>query len=171
QRQAVEAQRQSAMLEAVSGFQADMLASADPDRLLGEKVSVLQVVTAAVKELDGGKLKSQPLVEAAVRSTIGMTLRSLGRYDLAEPNVRRALELWRASRPPTHHDIATAANNLGLVLKEQNKQAEAEPLLVEALRLRRTTVPVVPVDLAQAITNLSTLRFEQGKLADAESLS
>src|SRR5262249_27034932 len=63
-RQEKEALNQAAIADAVSKFQSDMLASADPQKLLGDMVTVLQVVNAAVKELDAGKLKNQPLVEA-----------------------------------------------------------------------------------------------------------
>jgi len=55
-RQEHEAKDQAAIAEAVSQFQSDMLASADPSRLLGEKVTVIQAVRAAVSELDAGKL-------------------------------------------------------------------------------------------------------------------
>ena len=34
----------------------DMLATADPDKLMGDKVTVLQAMRAAVKELDNGSL-------------------------------------------------------------------------------------------------------------------
>jgi non-specific serine/threonine protein kinase/serine/threonine-protein kinase len=100
QRHAKEAKDQSGIAEAVRKFQTEMLASADPEQLLGDKVTVLQAVTAAVNELDAAKLKDQPLVEASVRDTIGLTLRALGRADLAEPNFRKALELRSRHLPP-----------------------------------------------------------------------
>ena len=40
-------------------------------------------------------LKDQPLVEACVRNTIGMTLRGLGRYADAEHNLWKSLEIHR----------------------------------------------------------------------------
>src|SRR2546423_941674 len=80
-----------------TAFLSDMLGSADPDRLLGDRVTVLQATKAAVRRLDDGALNGQPLVEASVRDAIGRTLGQLARYDEAEANLRRALALVRHS--------------------------------------------------------------------------
>ena len=108
QEQAAEATRQAAIANAVSQFQSDMLATADPEKMLGDKVTVVQAISAAVKELDAGRLKDQPHVEAAVRDMIGTTLRALGRYGEAEPVLRRALELQRQHLPPQTLEIGAA---------------------------------------------------------------
>jgi serine/threonine protein kinase len=149
QKRAQEARDQASIAQAVSQFQADMLASADPRKLLGNKVTVLQVVTAAVKELDEGKLEDQPLVEAAVRETIGNTLQSLGSYDEAEPNLRKALELRR--KYSTSGPIAAAAGNLGSAVQAQGKLAEAELLFREALEIQRRSLPPEPLHLSIAL--------------------
>src|SRR4051794_29244649 len=57
-----EARKSAAIAEAISQFQSDMLASADPYHRLGDTVTVVEATLAAVKELDGGKLRDQPLV-------------------------------------------------------------------------------------------------------------
>jgi serine/threonine protein kinase len=127
-----EARQQKDIAQAVSDFQSDMLASADPGRLLGEKVTVLQAISAAARELDAGKLKDKPLVEATVRGTIGQTLTGLGRYDDAEAQHRKALQLRRGALPAGHPDIVMSLNNLAIALEEQGKLEQAEPLLREA---------------------------------------
>src|SRR5215212_764856 len=96
---------------------------------------------AAEKELDAGTLKDQPLVDAAVCETIGRTLSALGRYDAAEPNHRRALELRRRHLPAEHAEITRGMAELGLVLRYEGKLSEAEGLLREALVVRRRTMP------------------------------
>ena len=53
-RQRAEAQRQAAVAQAVGRFQLEMLSSADPANLLGDKVTVLQAVQSASSELDRG---------------------------------------------------------------------------------------------------------------------
>ncbi|MGH9601198.1 MAG: tetratricopeptide repeat protein, partial [Terriglobales bacterium] len=165
-----EAQEQTAIAEAVSQFQSDMLASADPDKLLGDKVTVLQAAQAAVKELDAGKLKDQPLVEAAVRSTIGNTLRALARYDAGKPNLQRALEMYRKALPAGHPSIASSLNNLARLLQAQGKLADAEPLYREALEMYRKTLPAGHPWIASSLNNLAQLLLDQGKLAEAEPL-
>jgi tetratricopeptide (TPR) repeat protein len=171
QRQAQEASRQTQISDAVAAFQSDMLGSADPGKLLGDKVTVLQAVSAAEKELDAGKLKSQPLVEAAVREMIGNTLRSLGRFNDAEPQLRKALQLRRAELPPGHLDIGLSLSNLGLLLCDQSKAKEAEIVLRESLALRRAALPAGHPVIAQGLQNLSNALFIQGSFADAERLS
>jgi tetratricopeptide (TPR) repeat protein len=171
QRHAREAAEQAAIANAVGQFQADMLSSVDPGRLLGDKVTVLQVVTAAVKELDAGKLKDQPLVEASVRDTIGNTLRSLGRYDDAEPILRKALDLRRSFLPPGHTLIAESLFNLAIIVRNQGKLSETERLLRESLDICRKAVPVSERGIRATLMNLAELLRIEGRFAEAEALA
>ncbi len=169
-RQRAEAERQSAFAGAVSQFQADMLASADPQRLLGDKVTVVQTVLAAVRELDAGKLKDQPLVEANVRYIIGNTLRALGRYDDAEPNLRQAVELRRKWLHRGHQDTAESLRCLAVLLMDMGRAKEAEPLAREALSFRRAALPAAHPHITQCMDELAALLQAQGRFAEAESL-
>ncbi|MBC8107947.1 MAG: serine/threonine protein kinase [Anaerolineae bacterium] len=164
------ARRQTAIASAVSDFQTDMLASADPEMLLGDKVTVLQAVTAAVKELDDGKLKEQPLVEASVRTAIGRTLRALGRYDAAEPNLRKALELRRRSLPVDDLSIATSLNHLGSLARELGKFTDAEEMCAQALKIRQNASPAGDRGTAESLNNVAAALFAQGKTGEAEKL-
>jgi len=168
--QEAEAKKQAAIAKAVAKFQTDMLAAADPQKLLGDKVTVLQAMQAAVKALDDGSLQNQPLVEAGVRDTIGATLRGLARYDDAEPNLRRSLSIRRASLPAGHPDIAWSLSNLALLLKAQNKLAEAEPLNREALEINRAALPPGHRAIVASLNNLAALLLAQNKFAEAEQL-
>jgi serine/threonine protein kinase/Tfp pilus assembly protein PilF len=169
-KQAQAAKQQAAIADAVNGFQADMLASADPNQLMGDKVTVLDAISGAQKALDAGKLTGQPLVEAAVRTTIGRTLRSLGRLDLAAPNLQRALELRRRELPDRDPEIAESLCMLGELLHDQGKLSEAEPLLRDALRYRRDVLPAGHTAIADSLNSLAGLLQGQGRLAEAEPL-
>ncbi len=170
QEQEAEAKKQAAIAEAVAKFQTDMLAAADPEKLLGDKVTVLQAMTAAVKALDEGSLKDQPLVEAGVRITIGNTLLGLGLYDQAEPNLRKSLEIRRAVRSAGHPEIASSLAKLAELLLAQNKLAEVEPLVRESLEIFRAALPAGHPNIADGLNNLATLLLGQNKLAEAEPL-
>ena len=141
-----------------------MLAAVDPNQLpkdpvtkepMKDAVTVVQALEAAVKVLDEGNLKDQPLVEANVRNTIGNTLRALARYDDAEPNLRKSLEIRRAALPADHPNIATGLNNLAELLRGQNKLAEAEPLFREALAISLAALPAGHPDIALGLNNLA----------------
>jgi serine/threonine protein kinase/Tfp pilus assembly protein PilF len=186
--QEAEAKKQAQIAEAVAKFQTDMLAAVDPNQLpkdpvtgesIKDAVTVLQALQAAVKLLDegGSALKDQPLVEARVRDTIGTTLRELGRFDEAEPNLRRSLEIRRASLPAGHTEIAQSLNNLALLLYVQdnnagvqNWHAEAESLFRQSLEIYRAALPAGHTDIAFVLNNLALLLSSQNKLAEAEPL-
>src|SRR5262245_18559437 len=91
-----QARQEAANSKAVNQFLQDMLGSADPfgserDNANGRDVTVAQTVDQAVRKLESGALKDQPLVEAAVRGTIGQTLQGLGDIQGAEAQLRKAL--------------------------------------------------------------------------------
>jgi tetratricopeptide (TPR) repeat protein len=174
-----EVTRQKAIAEAVSQFQSDMLAAANPRRQ-GERVTVLQVIEAAVAQLDAGKLKDQPLVEAAVRTTIGGTLQYLGRFDEARPNFEKALQLRRKHLPAAHRDIAASLRNLGWLIQNQGQGtigvpalrmfAEAEALQRAALEMRRQILPADDPEIAGSLNMLGIVMLNQNKLSAAEPL-
>jgi serine/threonine protein kinase/Tfp pilus assembly protein PilF len=165
-----EALQQAAIAQAVNRFQLDMLRAADPYQMLGEKVTVLDAARAALKRLDEGQLKDQPLVEAAVRDTIGDTLRALSLYDQAEPVLRVALHLRRNALPPDHPDVAQSMNQLATLLQELGEHPESEWLFREALRIRVKVLPGDHPDIATSTNNLATLLRAAGKMDEVPLL-
>lgn len=96
-RQEADAQRRKAEDEAqkakaVTKFLQDMLGSVDPASARGHEVTVRMVLDWAAKKI-GDKFQDQPLVEAAVRTTIGNTYEALGLYDAAEPHLVQAMKI------------------------------------------------------------------------------
>jgi eukaryotic-like serine/threonine-protein kinase len=177
--QEAEAKKQAAIAEAVAKFQTDMLAAVDPNQLpkdpvtkepLKDSVTVLQAMMAAVKALDEGSLKDQPLVEARVRNTIGSTLQGLGSFDEAEPNLQKSLEIRRAVLPAEHRDIAMSLNNLALLFYDQSKLVEAEPLFRESLEIFRAGLPPGDSSISAPLCNLGLLLQDQNRLDEAEVL-
>jgi tetratricopeptide (TPR) repeat protein len=164
------AERNANMAEAVSQFQADMLRSADPERMMGDKVTVLQAVIAAIKELDGGKLKDQPLVESQVRGTIGMTLRGLGRYELAEVELRKGLELRRRAVGPGDRLLIDSLNCLSSALQDQGRFDETDSVLRESLAICRAKLKSNDPITRLTLIHVSNLRSLQGRFGEAEVL-
>jgi serine/threonine protein kinase len=164
------AKQQSAVANAVSAFQADMLASADPNGVLGEKVTVVQAVLAAAVELDAGKLAESPLVEAGVRQVIGDTLASLGKNDEAIRNLRRAVDLRRASLGKDDLLLAFSLGSLGNTLSAAGRYADAEPALVESLAIRERVLRAPHRDIAKAKNNLGLFASMKGDYPRAEAL-
>jgi serine/threonine protein kinase/tetratricopeptide (TPR) repeat protein len=167
QNQEKESDKLAAIAIAVSKFQGDMFASARPSAS-GDKVTVLEVMMSAVKELDAGKLKDQPLAEANVREMIGDTLSGLGRESEAEPHLRKSLELRRSALAAPHWGIAQSIQTLAITLGELGQLPEAESLMREALAMRRAVLPAGHTDIAETLTHLGFVLQVVGKYAEAE---
>lgn len=158
---------QTEIAQAIANFQTRMLSAADPNRLLGDSVTVLQVLVGAVEELDGGVLAGQPLVEANVRAAIGDTFLELGRAAEAETQHRRSLRLFQDSLPALDLEIASAQNRLAICLWRGEKVAEAEQLYRHVL---------ASYELGDSLRssvqgNLSSLLLARGDLEEATDLA
>jgi serine/threonine protein kinase len=170
-RQAREANQQADIALAVSKFQKDMLSSADPMHMLGEKVTVLDAIAGAVKQIEAGQFSQQPLVEAQVRLVIGDTLRTLGRYNDAERHLRKALELRRSALPAGSPGIAYAMTSLAALLENQSRLPEAESLYRESLEIWRRELPAGDTQIGWGLAAVSGVVRLQGKPHEAEPLA
>nr|XP_009289941.1 kinesin light chain 3 isoform X2 [Danio rerio] len=65
---------------------------------------------------------------------------SQGRYEVAVPLCKQALEDLEKSSGHSHPDVATMLNILALVYRDQNKYKEAASLLNDALAIREKTL-------------------------------
>jgi serine/threonine protein kinase/tetratricopeptide (TPR) repeat protein len=179
QEKEAEAAKQKAIAEGVVKFQADMLASVDPFTLpkdpetgepLKDKVTVVQALEAALKAINAGSLKDSPMVEAGVLVTIGDTFAALGRYQEAEPVLRRAMELRKAHFPEGSLEIAQSMDRLADSLSLASKLKEAEELLRDALAIRRRALPEGDPSIGTAMNNLAQVLVMAGSYTDAEPL-
>lgn len=161
---------QSQIATAVLDFQNDMLSSVSPGRMLGENVTVVQAISAATRELDAGKLKGQPLVEASVRTTIASTLRKLAEYDQAEASARRSVELLRSLNEQTPTNLANALLVLADILRDQGRYADAEKLHRESLDIFVRAHPQGHADVSRGLGALADGLLRQDRFVEAESL-
>ncbi|PWT79366.1 MAG: hypothetical protein C5B58_13630 [Acidobacteria bacterium] len=166
QHQEQEAKKQAAVAEAVNRFFADVLSSANPEQL-GQRATVLDAVMSAAKELDSGKLRDQPLVEASVRSAIGQSLRGLGRYEEALSNYQRAVDLCRKNLPVGHPDIAWNLNDVANTLRDLQRLDEAENAAREALAIRREALSAADPNISTSLATLASVLAEKGQFAEA----
>uniref|UniRef100_A0A3Q2ZG94 Kinesin light chain n=1 Tax=Hippocampus comes TaxID=109280 RepID=A0A3Q2ZG94_HIPCM len=95
---------------------------------------------------------------------------SQGRYEVAVPLCKQALEDLEKSSGHTHPDVATMLNILALVYRDQNKYKEAANLLNDALAIREKTLGVDHPAVAATLNNLAVLYGKRGKYTEAEPL-
>jgi tetratricopeptide (TPR) repeat protein len=158
-----QALQEAAKSKAVNEFLRNMLASADPfggdaaSGKQGREVTVAQKLADAIRNLDRGDLNKQPLVEAAVRLTIGNALDGIGDTGGAETQIRKALEIRRAHLPPVDPEIAEALQFLAEHLQVVLRASEAEALMREALAVRRKVFGNESREVAKSEASLSMM--------------
>jgi len=167
---------EAASAKAVSNFlQSDLLAQAssyqqarpnsrpDPD---------LKVRTALDRAAAGieGKFSKQPLVEASIRRTIGVTYIGLGIYPEAQLQLEKSLELRRRFLGNEHPDTLVVEGNLADVYSAQGKFAQAEALLAKALEIQRRVLGEQHPDTMNTMSALAVAYQHQEKYAQAEPL-
>jgi len=123
--------------EQINDFLQAMLASPDPARA-GRDVTVREVLDEAARRLADGTFADRPVIEAAVRTTLGSTYVTLGRFPEAEPHLESALSLRRqteASGENSAKDLFESLRNLAQLRYRQGRFPEAEELIREGLVL------------------------------------
>uniref|UniRef100_A0AC34FDH5 Kinesin light chain n=1 Tax=Panagrolaimus sp. ES5 TaxID=591445 RepID=A0AC34FDH5_9BILA len=94
-----------------------------------------------------------------------------GRYEVAVPLCKQALEDLEKNHGHDHPDVATMLNILGLIYRNQNNNEEVEHLLNEALAIREKCFGDEHPVVASTLNNLAVLHGKRGKFKDAEPLS
>uniref|UniRef100_UPI00398E59BA kinesin light chain 1-like n=1 Tax=Pristiophorus japonicus TaxID=55135 RepID=UPI00398E59BA len=95
---------------------------------------------------------------------------SQGRYEVAVPLCKQALEDLEKTSGHNHPDVATMLNILALVYRDQNKYKEAANLLNDALTIREKTLGHDHPAVAATLNNLAVLFGKRGKYKEAEPL-
>ena len=175
---AVDARRQTAIAETVNAFlNQDLLAAVAPSarRGQGKDVGMREVLDVAAERIDqaskdGGRFAGEPLVEAAIRTTLGGTYRELGEYVAAERQLRRALELQRTALGNKHQETVRLINQLALLHWRQGRLNEAEPLSREAYDLGLQLLGPNHPDVLAYEMNLANVLRARGRYTEAEPL-
>uniref|UniRef100_A0A8D2JB24 Kinesin light chain n=1 Tax=Varanus komodoensis TaxID=61221 RepID=A0A8D2JB24_VARKO len=95
---------------------------------------------------------------------------SQGRYEVAVPLCKQALEDLEKTSGHDHPDVATMLNILALVYRDQNKFKDAAHLLNDALAIREKTLGKDHPAVAATLNNLAVLYGKRGKYKEAEPL-
>ena len=167
---AVQAAREYAKAQAVLDFlNEDLLAAADPKNTADREITVREALDAAAANI-AGRFDDQPLVEAAIRTTLGVTYQSCGAADSAEPHFARALELRRAALGDEHEDTLNAAIWLVDLYARQGRYDEALALAEHTLDTARRAFGDDSITTATCAGTLGKVYFDRGRYAEAEPL-
>ncbi len=157
--EAENAKRSAAESEAVRNFlENGLLSAARPEGEnggLGRNVTIRQAVDAVRPQI-AEAFKGQPLIEAAVHTTLGETYLSLGENASAIRELERAVELRLSNLGPDHYATLTARNSLATAFSAAGRTAEAITLLEATLKLTESRLGPDHSDTLISRNNLAT---------------
>merc|ERR1711899_442034 len=93
---------------------------------------------------------------------------SQGRYEVAVPLCKQALEDLEKTSGHDHPDVAATLNNLAVLYGKRGKYKDAEPLCKRALEIREKVLGSDHPDVAKQLNNLALLCQNQGKYEEVE---
>ena len=129
------AQLEFAKAQQVSTFLVDLFRANDPDATNGQELSAFDLLERGEERAD--RLGGQPEIQAAMLGVIGQMYTMLGRFDRAEPMLRRTLdELERLDAGPSA-EVAGALGRLGDVLQRTGRYTQADSVLLTAIAMAR----------------------------------
>ena len=165
-----EAEQRLAERDAVSRFLEDMFVAADPERALGSRLTVRDVLDVARRELESGA-ELPPAVRAQLQRSLGSSYSGLGLPAQALPLLEAAEAAVRASSGPDSLEARRARLDTLHGLIRAGRQAEATADL-EALAARAPGESAAERELhLQAVIELADHQIYSGSAKRAEALA
>jgi eukaryotic-like serine/threonine-protein kinase len=159
--------------EAVLGFlRNDVLAAARPegqDGGLGVAVTVREAIDAAEPQI-AERFKDQPLIEAEVRETLGLTYWYLREAARATRQYERAAELYQTKLGPDHTETLSSRNNLAMAYADAGRIEEAIKLHEAILKQGETRLGLDHPEILASRSNLATHYAKAGRIEEAIKL-
>lgn len=147
----------------------DLLASAAPIAIRETPVTVEEVLANAEKKVEAA-FKDEPLVEAAIRHTIGKTYTSLGRFDLAERHLTRARELRSRFLGEKQLDTQKTITGLGVLFSRLGRYQDAYALYKQVVDVQRRTIGFYHPETQRSMGNLAASLSELGRYREAQQM-
>ena len=113
----------------------------------------------------------EPLVEASIRNTLGVSYWYLGDQEKALEQQERAVELRRQELGPEDPETVGAMNDLAIVLDRMGKLAEQQKILEVVVAVKRRTLGPEDPSTLRSANNLAIALAMQGLLEDAVKLA
>jgi serine/threonine protein kinase/tetratricopeptide (TPR) repeat protein len=167
------AQARQRETEAVLDFvENKIFAAARPDGEnggLGRDVSVRKAVEAALPFIRE-RFRDQPLIEARLRVTLGVSFINLGEYGIASEQFEAARTLYTKHLGPDHPDALQCASRLAWCYMYNGRREEALQLFEETLALQKVRPGPDHPQTLWSMDALSRCYFYLGRRSDATKL-
>jgi len=169
QAQAARAESEAANARAVNEFITDLLAQADPSNEPDRNIRLRDVLDAAAITIDE-RFEDQPLVEAAIRYTLGSTYAGLGENTAAEQHLEQSRSLRERELGSEHPDTLTSTLRLAEVIIELGRYSDAERLATESLEISRQSLGADDITTLRSLHTFASAAFHQARYQEAQSL-
>lgn len=136
---------------------------------LGYDVTLRRALKAAQVAADKS-FANQPLVEARVRHTLGVSFLALGEWDVAARQFLRARAIYTDRLGPDHPDTLGSMNDLATSYVYLGRLTEALKLFDETLALRQVKLGPEHPDTLRTMAHLANCYNELRRYADALQL-
>jgi serine/threonine protein kinase/tetratricopeptide (TPR) repeat protein len=133
---------------------------------LGPGVTLRKAVEAALPHV-ASSFQDQPLIEARLRQTLGMSFRYLGDAKTAAEQFEAARDLYARHRGPDHPSTLRSMNNLAVSYGDLGRHADALRLNEQTLVLMQAKLGPDHPDTVTSMNNLANNYAAVGRRADA----
>ncbi|MFN9133575.1 MAG: tetratricopeptide repeat protein, partial [Phycisphaerales bacterium] len=152
--------------EQINRFITGLFGAINPEQAQGREPTIRELVDNASKQIEG-QFADRPLVESAVRRTLGTTYRGLGRYEEGALMLRRSLELLESALPPGDALTRDVERELVLLLTDWGRFEEAEKRSTASLERVRSQGREQSIDGVRAMLDVSRVLQETGRGREA----
>jgi len=146
-----------------------ILAAARPEGLeggLGHEVQLRKALETALPFV-ATSFPNQPVIEARLRRTLGLSFKHLGDHKLALEQFEAARLLYAKHRGSDHPDTLATMNNLANTYAALGRQDDALKLRKETLALRKAKLDPAHQDTLASMSNLAQSYDALGQYEDA----
>jgi eukaryotic-like serine/threonine-protein kinase len=164
-----EAAQEATVSSAVNDFlQMDLLRLADrqvqsEEGLVADpNLTVRQALHRAAAKI-GQRFQDQPMVEAAIRATIGEAYMGVGDDRLGVAHLSRSLELYEANRPPDHPQVLQTIDRLADAYASLYRWPEAAALRERAVNVVTASLGPDHPDTLESLNKLGELYVGAGR--------
>jgi tetratricopeptide (TPR) repeat protein len=113
---------------------------------------------------------STEFLTANVLNNLAQVHREQRKYQEAETEYKRCIEISEQLLGPSHPEIAITRGSLGMLYMRMGRLPEAEDQLVESLRITEAARPVMAGRIVRILHILTAVYERQGKWSEAEDV-
>ena len=147
----------------------DLLAVVEQVRSIGKEVTVKEMLDIAAVRFES-KYPNQPLVEASIRTSLGLTYFKLGEFQSAEQHLVKAKNLREQELGIADPQTLTSMHNLASLNIQTENYSEAERLLDQVLKIHSQKSIKNEEEILRTQSNLASLYLKTERANEAESL-